>query len=241
VSDWSLPDLLRNLHQDILSQLRISREAIGHPTDKGDASETVWIELLQRYLPERYRAVKAHVADSYGTFSQQIDVAIIDRQYSPLIFDYKGTKVVPAESVYAVFEAKQALNAKHVGYAHEKIASVRRLFRTSLPVPSLGVSTQRTSLFEVIGGILTFTSDWSPSLSDAGQAALAEDLSDGRIDLGCIADAGLFTYNALERSYDLEGTERAATAFLFELIARLQQCGTVPMIDMRQYAVWLTK
>jgi len=219
----------------------MSREAIGHPTDKGDASEAVWIELFEKYLPKRYQAVKAHVADSYGVFSQQIDVAIIDRQYSPLIFDYKGTKVVPAESVYAVFEAKQALNANHVQYAHEKIASVRQLYRTSLPVPHVGGTTPRESLFAIIGGILTFTSDWSPPLSKAAQSALTTDLDGGQIDLGCIADAGLFTYDALNRSYDLEYTERAATAFLFELIARLQQCGTVPMIDIRQYAVWLAK
>jgi hypothetical protein len=32
---------------------------------------------------------------------------------------------------------------------------------------------------------------------------------------------------------------KAATAFLFELIARLQACATVPMIDIRAYAKWL--
>jgi hypothetical protein len=31
-----------------------------------------------------------------------------------------------------------------------------------------------------------------------------------------------------------------ATAFLFELIARLQSSATVPMIDIRAYAQWLT-
>ena len=31
----------------------------------------------------------------------------------------------------------------------------------------------------------------------------------------------------------------AATAFLFELIARLQALATVPMIDIRAYAAWL--
>jgi hypothetical protein len=34
---------------------------------------------------------------------------------------------------------------------------------------------------------------------------------------------------------------KAATAFLFELIARLQLCATVPMIDIRAYATWLAK
>jgi hypothetical protein len=34
--------------------------------------------------------------------------------------------------------------------------------------------------------------------------------------------------------------DKAATAFLFELIARLQAAASVPMIDVRAYARWLT-
>lgn len=51
---------------------------------KGDASESVWRELLQAYLPKRYQAETAHVVDSKGAFSDQIDVVVFDRQYSPL-------------------------------------------------------------------------------------------------------------------------------------------------------------
>jgi hypothetical protein len=48
----------------------------------------------------------AHVVDRLGAFSEQIDVAVFDRQYSPFIFYYQGQTIIPAESVYAVFEAK---------------------------------------------------------------------------------------------------------------------------------------
>ena len=34
---------------------------------------------------------------------------------------------------------------------------------------------------------------------------------------------------------------KAATAFLLELIAKLQASATVPMIDVRAYAEWLAK
>jgi hypothetical protein len=102
---------------------------------KGDASESVWIEMLEAYLPKRYQAASAHVVDNLGKFSQQIDVVVFDRQYSPFIFNYQGQTIIPAESVYAVFEAKQAANAEMVAYAQEKVASVRRLHRTSLPIP----------------------------------------------------------------------------------------------------------
>mgnify|MGYP003532431494 FL=1 len=40
-------------------------------------------------------------------------------------------------------------------------------------------------------------------------------------------------------SYLIEENGMAATAFLFELIARLQVLATVPMIDIRAYAAWL--
>ena len=69
-------------------------------------SEAVWLELLNSYLPTRYQAAKAVVVDSEGAFSDQIDVVVFDRQYSPFIFRFEGQTVIPAESVYAVFEAK---------------------------------------------------------------------------------------------------------------------------------------
>ena len=111
MSNWSLPTLLDALHQSVESELRRARLALGHPTEKGDASESVWIEVLNAHLPRRYEARKAHIVDSRGAFSEQIDIVIHDRQYSPLVFRMKDSFIVPVESVYAVFEAKQDLTA----------------------------------------------------------------------------------------------------------------------------------
>jgi hypothetical protein len=131
--EWSLPKVLAGLHDDIEKQLEIARKAFEHPVAKGDASEDVWLELLKTYLPQRYQAAKAFVVDSKGAFSEQIDVLIFDRQYTPFIFKYHGQTIVPAEGVYAAFEAKQTITASLVKYAQGKVASVRRLQRTSLP------------------------------------------------------------------------------------------------------------
>ena len=46
--------------------------------------------------------------------------------------------LIPAESVDAVVEVKQVLTRQHVRNAGLKIASVRRLKRTSVPVPFAG-------------------------------------------------------------------------------------------------------
>src|SRR5271155_2662213 len=121
MSEWSLSQLLTSLHEDIQQRLATVRKTFNHPGMKGDASENVWISLLDTYLPKRYQAAKAFVVDSQGDFSQQIDVVVFDRQYSPFIFRYENDTIVPAESVYAVFEEKQTMNADLVSYAQQKV------------------------------------------------------------------------------------------------------------------------
>lgn len=241
MSDWSLAVLLASLHEDIQQRLSTVRKSFGHPGTKGDASEGVWIDLLDKYLPKRYQAATAHIVDSLGNFSQQIDVVVFDRQYSPFIFNYEGQTIIPAESVYAVFEAKQTANAQLVAYAQEKVASVRRLHRTSLPIPyAKGVYPPKPPI-PILGGLLTFESDWSPALGASFEQALVKDKADGRLDIGCVAAHGHFFYDTTADTYQMVSEGKPATAFLFKLIAQLQFSGTVPMIDVDAYAKWLVK
>lgn len=60
----------------------------------------------------------------------------------------------------------------------------------------------------------------------------------GRLDTGCVAAHGTF---ACDDKGHCTFTQNAkpATAFLFDLIARLQAMATVPMIDIQAYARWL--
>jgi len=85
---------------------------------------------------------------------------------------------------------------------------------------------------------LTFESEWKPPLGDSLLDALDPNHS-CRLDLGCVASHGLFGCDA-ESNYTISPQPKAATAFLFELIARLQAMATVPMIDVRAYAKWLS-
>jgi hypothetical protein len=64
---------------------------------------------------------------------------------------------------------------------------------------------------------------------------------EGRLDIGCIAAHGHFTYDATTKRYVFTPEGRPATAFLFNLISTLQFSGTVPMIDIQAYARWLAK
>ena len=167
-------------------------------------------------------------------FSEQIDVVIFDRQYSPFIFNFQGQTIVPAESVYAVFEAKQVIDAEQVKYAQDKAESVRKLTRTSLPIPHL---RRIPSLYRILAGLMTLESGWNPPL---GQPLLNSLISEpeSRLDLGCVAAHGVFGFDEAG-SYSLRPKGKPATAFLLELIALLQNSGTVPMIDVRAYARWL--
>ena len=238
MTEWSLSVLLSGLHDEIEQKLATARKAFQHPGTKGDASEGVWLEMLETYLPKRYQATKGHVVDSTGGISDQIDVLIFDRQYSPFIFEFQGQIIIPAEAVYAAFEAKQSINAAQVEYAQKKIASVRRLHRTSLPIPTaMGVLPPKP-LHHIIGGLVTFESDWDPQLGKPLLDALAGQKEDGRLDLGCVAAHGIFMCDD-DGCHVATPLAKAATAFLFELIARLQTCATVPMIDIRAYAKWL--
>jgi hypothetical protein len=238
MSGWSLPTILARFHADIQQRLETARQTFGHPGTKGDASQGVWLEMFSIYLPKRYEATSAHVVDSKGSFSDQMDIVIFDRQYSPFIFNFQQQKIVPAESVYAVFEAKQSINLDEVRYAQDKVASVRRLHRTSLPIPYAGGTYPAKSPNEIVGGILTFESDWTPPMGKPLSSALEANKGDGRLDLGCVAAHGIFSCDTTGR-YTIVPEGKPATSFLFELIARLQDVATVPMIDIGAYASWL--
>jgi hypothetical protein len=238
---WSLEVLLSSLHEDIHQRLTNARKSFNHPGTKGDASEGIWLDLMQKYLPKRYQCEKAHVVDSIGNFSDQIDVVVFDRQYSPFIFNYENQLIIPAESVYAVFEAKQEITASLIQYAQEKVASVRNLHRTSLPIPHAGGTYQPKPLINIIGGILTLESGWNPPLGEPMIKALKTPIANGHLDLGCVAAHGAFSYNEAIKEYEISDHAKHAATFLFELISRLQVSGTVPMIDINAYASWLTK
>ncbi|WP_370643378.1 hypothetical protein [Roseomonas cutis] len=72
----------------------------------------------------------------------------------------------------------------------------------------------------------------------AAPAALDAADKERRLDLGCVAAQGTFGCDGSGCS-SIIPKGKPATAFLLELIARLQASATVPMIDVRAYAMWL--
>ena len=155
-------------------------------------------------------------------------------------FRYEEQTIIPAESVYAVFEAKQTLNKEHIEYAREKVASVRRLHRTSLPIPHAGGTYPPKPLIPICGGLLTLESDWKPAMGESLHTALGDGMGIDHLDLGCVAAHGYFRFDEVSGAYKTHAGGKPATAFLLTLISQLQFSGTVPMIDVQAYAQWLS-
>jgi hypothetical protein len=147
-------DIRRSLigyQQRILGNHQAVRGMTAHPTVMGDQSEQDWAAILRNFLPERYEVGPIIAVDSNGAQSEQIDVGIFDRQYSPLWFGRQGaTRIVPVESVYAAFEVKPEMNKQYIEYAASKVASVRRLHRTSAATCSCSRTTDSWRLESVL-------------------------------------------------------------------------------------------
>ncbi|MFY0678685.1 MAG: hypothetical protein JXR18_15515 [Neptuniibacter sp.] len=131
------------------------------------------------------------------------------------------------------------MNIENVRYAQDKIASVRSLHRTSLPIPHAVGTYQPKGLIPIIGGILTLDSDWNPPLGTPFITQLKSSLGDGRLDINCVVSQGYCYYDSENSDFNVHAKSRSSTAFLFKLISMLQFSGTVPMIDIEKYSEWI--
>jgi hypothetical protein len=232
-----LIEILDGLQARLEGELRGNRAAVAHPGARGEASEEDWLRALKDHLPHRYQADRAFVIDSQGACSEQIDVVIYDRQYSPFLYNRANQRYVPAESVYAVLEVKQDLSAEHVRYAGGKAASVRRLHRTSAAVPTASGVVPTGPPQRIIAGILTYRSSWTPPLADPLRKALAELGADEQIDIGCALIHGAFEVAYAPGNAELRAAEgpRSLVQFLLRLLKQLQALATAPAIDYEAY------
>jgi hypothetical protein len=240
-------DALSKRQQTLLAALR-EGAVHTHPGAHGDESELDWRGTIERFLPRRYAVSKAEVVDAAGSRSDVFDVVIHDMQYTPVLFQrgdgQESTIIIPAESVYAVFEVKQQLHKAHFEYAAAKLASARALQRTSREIRHAGGTYEPKPLEPIIGGILTDRCDWSPCFGDPFKAAVAAASELEFLDLGCALDAGSFEawqgQDGADPMVETSPPDLALMFLLIRLLDRLQGIGTVPALDMRHYgkAVW---
>lgn len=226
---------------DVQSELRLklSRAArsIGHAGTQGAVNEDHWIEVFRSYLPNRYEVATGFVIDSLGNRSEQIDVVIFDRHFTPTLLDQQKHRYIPAEAVYGVFESKPHFDKSYLEYAGKKAASVRKLLRTSVPIAHAGGTYKPKDPFPILAGIVALKSSWADGLGDSFEKNLPTDDQE-RLDCGCALENGAFdTFNGELSIFTSEG---ALIYFLFKLLSKLQSLGTVPAIDWAAYSVVLS-
>lgn len=229
-----LQDAFATEQECLFTSLSSSRR-IRHNGDRGEVNEVHFIEALRKCLPDRYTVEKAAVLDSTGKVSDSIDVVIFDRQYTPTLLDSDNHRYVPAESVYAVFECKPKIDKGYLEYAADKAASVRKLKRTSMGVMTIDGPKPPRPLHDIIAGILAINVDWTDGLGKSFESCY-ETLNDERkIDCGFAATGASFD-NFGEGKLTYGPRENSWAFFIFRLLDRLRNVGTVPAVDWAAYA-----
>jgi hypothetical protein len=229
----------------LTSELGLPLDLTTHPTALGDAAEANWRGMLKSILPGRYEVGPIFAMDSNGQQSDQIDIAIYDRQYAPLWFTIGSNRIVPIESVYAVLEVKPEINARNLQYAADKVASVRELERKSGRIVDIYGTQEGVDLETrpIIGGLLALRSGWKDGLS-SGRATtqLLKHSGAHHLDLGLALTDGAFDH--VSSSANLEMVDVGLTYsptgaqlifFTMRLFRRLQSIGTAPAVDLAAY------
>lgn len=217
------------------------RDVTTHPTERGDQGEADWVGLIRDFLPTRYAVGPIFAVDHHGNMSQQIDVAIYDTHYSPQWFGAAGgTRFVPVESVYAVFEVKPEFSTDYLQYARSKVASVRKLERTSQSVVHKGgvYKPEEIGVKPIIGGFLTTRKDLVTPIDKLIETQPAEKGHDEFLNIGICLDQFAFDYTPTivgdDVQVELETYEDGnhLIHFCIRLFRQLQAIGTVPAVDM---------
>lgn len=225
------------LEREVLySKLKLSSSSVTHNGILGDVNEEHFIELLKRYLPARYSVESGIILDSQGKTSDQIDVVIYDRQYTPILLDQKNHRYILAEAVYAVFEVKPECNKEYLKYAAEKAESVRQLFRTSAPIPYSYGFNEPKKLFKIIAGIISTDIGWTDGFGNAFESNHALLTGNKFINCGMAASGHCFdTFNE-DKSLNVKTGNETLAYFIFRLLRALQNLATAPAVEWDKYA-----
>lgn len=222
-----------NVQHALRSQMAFASQSISHAGTMGSVNEEHWLGLLRSYLPNRYEVATGIIIDSKGNRSDQIDVVIFDRHFTPTLLDQKNHRYIPAEAVYAIFECKPEINKAYIEYAEAKAASVRRMTRTSVPITHAGGTFKPKPHFRILAGLLAPKAGWVDGLGTSFSRNLSsEDITS--LDCVCALDHGC--YDNYDGSALVVSDPGAMMYFLFRMLARLQSLGTVPAIDWRAYS-----
>lgn len=228
-----LREAFAKVQTNLRGQMELAAQSISHAGTMGSVNEEHWLGIFRSYLPNRYDVATGIVIDSRGNRSDQIDVVVFDRHFTPTLLDQKNHRYIPAEAVYAMFECKPTINKVYIEYAEAKAVSVRRMHRTSVSIAHAGGFYKPKEPFRILAGLLAPNAEWADGLGDAFRRNLGSD-DVSKLDCGCALEHGSFDFH--DGDLVIATEQGALMFFLFRLLSRLQSLGTVPAIDWAAYS-----
>lgn len=226
----NIEKLFNALDEEMRQKLSSKIDEIYHPTAKGNETELNWIGLLRNYLPERYSVDSGFVVDHEGNISEQIDIIIYDRHFTPFIFRGENVVYIPVEGIYAVFEVRPKLSKANYDYAVKKLNSVKELKRTSASFVHI-LGRDKKELFDVIGGIMT---------KENGSQNVYENLKVGsELAIVLCLNCGIKVIG--DKAIISQDKEPILAFFLLKLIEKLRLLGSVPALEVDKYLGFIEK
>lgn len=221
----NIKKLFSALDEEMRIQLSSKIDEIYHPAAKGQESELNWIWLLRTYLPERYKIDSWFIVDHEWSISEQMDVIIYDRHFTPFIFRWKNILYIPVEGVYAVFEVKPDLSKVYLDYALKKYESVLGLKRTSASFNHIGGNSTK--------GILNFNIIWGFLCNKDKSRKVYEDFSiASQLDILVCLCKGVKINNTIT---EINNNENILSFFILKLIEKMRSLGSVPALEVNKY------
>jgi len=129
----------RNYAKNLMTSF-VSSAQIQHNVTKGESRERQIFDILDKLLPTRISLMQdVVIVDSQDSESPKFDGVLVDRNFSPLLFQDNNTAVAMVESVCAAFEIKSSLGTRDLQDIFSKAQKLRsmRCVAGSLTSPPL--------------------------------------------------------------------------------------------------------
>lgn len=107
-----------------------------HPGEYGALRESLVRELLSNFLPEIYGISHGFIISPDGTVSNQCDIIIYYKPFTPVIRTPEAQRFFPVESVVAVVEVKSDIDSGTLRNALTKLVKVKQM-RAKLREPAI--------------------------------------------------------------------------------------------------------
>jgi len=139
----------KQIERSLVEQLYIKHDI--HGGTIGSMREDTWKELFQMVLPQKFVMEQSvFIIDSKDGISREVDLAIIDKMYTPYIFRYGRVKFIPIEAVAVVVECKSTeIDKKNIHAWCDQISGLRTakgsIVRSANRIETEAMKTQQST------------------------------------------------------------------------------------------------